>query len=306
MPARPLASSAPFVRRVHLCLLWRRWLVVLAALLLGTAPARAGLVTGNWDPSFGSFLPGLGWQVRAEFLVPNGCSSQGDGNFLTSANPADPCFRGDISVLHVWLRLYDIGLADANDFFGVNAHSTYVDMQLPPSVGYGISEIRVNSGQVSGIVAGRADLLYGAGLVLTPVLLSTALCTDPPDCNTVISAIPTAQGNLFGLTFGLDGPVLKCHSCVSSTESGGPVDVISEASDLRQFLVSYDSNDTGTPRATDAEGHPLGAVLDAQGQFLGLGTGIGAFAVPEPPALLLGLTALACALRVRPRPRRSA
>ena len=33
--------------------------LLLGLLLLLTSPARAGLVTGQWDPPFGTFLPNL-------------------------------------------------------------------------------------------------------------------------------------------------------------------------------------------------------------------------------------------------------
>jgi hypothetical protein len=271
----------------RLSFMLRRALSALALVALWPTAAQAGLVTGNWDPAFGSFLPGLSWQVRATLLVPNACSAQGDGVYSTAGGACD---QGSISVLSVRLRLFNTGVADPNDFdqnggITPNISATW-DMQGPPSLGYGVSKVRVEAGQVVGFEAGRPDLL--PGLVLTPVYASTVVCV--PLCESFPSA---AEGNLFGLVFGVNGPVLECRLCHAVFgQPDGPVSVYGSTEGLTQFLVTYNDNDGRAPKFTDGQGNTLGARLNGAGQYLGQATTPGGASVPEPGAPLLVLTAL--------------
>ena len=90
---------------------------------LGTA--HAGLVTGNWDPQFGAYLPGLSWQVRAEVLVPDACSNQADGVYSTAIGACDNSNPATFKFLAVWLRLFDTAIANPNNFFGITANSSF-------------------------------------------------------------------------------------------------------------------------------------------------------------------------------------
>ncbi len=262
------------------------WLVA----LLAPGAAQAGLVTGIWDPSFGAFLPGLSWAVRSELLVPNGCSNQADGVYSTASGPCD---TANITVQNVFLRLYDTGLGDPNDFFGFPGGfppvSAYWDMQHSPSIGYGITKVRVLGHQVVGFEAGRLDLV--PALVLTPAYAQTVVCG--PSC---VSFPATAEGNLFGLTFSVDGPVLDCHNCRAHfADPYGTSSVYGSTDQLQQFLVTYDSNDTSAPRFTDGSGNALGARLNGAGSYLGQSNSVTGQLVTEPGVLMLVLTALAAA-----------
>ncbi len=254
--------------------------------------AQAGLITGAWDPVFGSYLPGLSWQVQASFYVPDACINQGNGDYSTS--PAGLC--AGVSVNSAYLRLYDTGLADPNDFFQLSANSTNIDFHFAGGVspGYGVNNIRITNGQVVGFDAGRQDGGFlGLNLYLTPVY---GWYTTPA----------SAVNNLFGMVFRLAGPEVECAFCdnvfgyPTGNNNGNP-SVAADKAQLQQFLVSY--NDNGTARLTDASGLPVGARLDGAGNYLGLGTSA-TTPLPEPGGPALVLAALA-ALVVSRRLRRS-
>ena len=95
------------------------------ALLMATPiGARAGLISGSWDPSFGPALPGLNWAVRAQFFVPDACTAQGDGVYFTNAG-----LCAGSSTLSFYLRLYNSS-ANTNFFDNSNPSvSQYLDLQ---------------------------------------------------------------------------------------------------------------------------------------------------------------------------------
>ena len=276
-----------------------------AALVLALAAqgaAHAGLVTGDWDPLFGAPLNNMSWQVKAEVLVPDACTNQPDGVYSTAA--AGPCNGANpatFKVLAVWLRLFDTGLANAGDFFTSTAHSNYfawcdVAKAADPhcyNTGnfFSASSVRVAAGQIVGFDTGSQ---FG----------QTFSCFAP--CNNdalFFSAIPSAEGNLFGLKLTTNGPELTCKNCAPTFADsladyhagGNPArpDVKSTNAGLQQFLITNVSNGNGgqTPKFTDANGNPLGALLNSTGTYLGQSTSIGA-AIPEPSALALALVAL--------------
>ena len=260
----------------------RRACLALSFVGLMPGAAQAGLVTGAWDPNFGAYLPGLSWQVQANFYVPDACANQADGNYATTGLCAG------VTVNSAILRLFDTGLADPDNFLQINANSTHIDFHgALPSPGYGVNNLRITSGQVVGFDAGRQDGPYlGLGLYLTPVY------------GWYFSAPAAAVSNLFGMIFRLDGPEIECRNCdnIDGYPSPNP-SVFADKSQLEQFLVTY--NDNGTAKQTNANGEALGARLNGAGTFLGLSTASGT--VPEPGALGLALAALAACATLRRR-----
>lgn len=262
----------------HTVQAFRRAALALGFVCLAPGAAHAGLVTGEWDPQFGPFLPGLSWQVRANLLVPNGCSNQSDGIYNTG-----DCAQANINVLDVWLRLYDTGFADPNDFFTVVGGNT-PDVDPVRSTywtfggGFNVTNVRVEAQQVVGF-----DMAVPSPAQTVVVYLGDDY-----------SYPSSAGGNLFGLSFGFNGPVLECFSCrqVINDPFGGD-SVFASTTDLNQFLVTYTSEDTSQPKFMDANGNALGARLDSNGVYLGQSTWAGGPVVPEPGALALVLTALA-------------
>jgi len=79
--------------------------------------------------------------------------------------------------------------------------------------------------------------------------------------------------------------------------------VQSEVDGLRQFLVTYTSDDTSVAKFSDAAGNALGVRLDERGQVLGRSTSINGplQRVPEPGSLALVAAALAATALLRRR-----
>ena len=237
------------------------------------SPARAGLVTGNWDPQFGSFLPNLSWQVQGTFQVPNACSAQADGIYSTASGACS----GSI-IQSVDLKMFNT--SNPVDFGTWTLGPSFISSG-------GLSQVRVQAGTVVGFQTATAfaqSLIYDT---------STA---------TYFSIPSAAEGNLYSLQLNSFGPLLKCVKCRATlaevvAQLGNPPnvpDIASNTVGLNQFLVTYTSTNTATPKFTDANGNALGARLDAQGSLLGFSTSIGgSISVPEPGTLGLAMTALA-------------
>lgn len=274
-------------------------IAALSTACLLQAPAQAGLVSGSWDPVFGDALPGLSWAVHAELLIPdNVCTNQVGNQTLTG-----PC--ADARLLGVFLRLYNTpeGAPDWNNpsayfssipgaaAFAVCASSVSNNENFTNRCNNNFSNtyfdlrgLRLEGGSVAGLEAS----------VLTSFLSAINLGGG-------VQQLPTsALGNQFSLEFTLNGPQLTCTTC-----AGGPV--VSQNEGLRQFLVTYTSNDTSTPKFADASGNALGVRLDENGRVIGQATSIDAplvGQVPEPGSLGLAgaaLGALAATARLRRR-----
>lgn len=270
-------------------------IAALSAACLLQAPAQAGLVSGSWDPAFGDALFGLNWAAHAEVLIPdNTCTNQVGSQSVTSG----PC--AGARVLGLFLRLYDAGEA-APDWsnpatyfssppgaaaYSVCDSSVASDAAFINRCGgnfgasfFDLRGLRIEGGSVAGL---DAD-------VLTSFITLVDLGGGP-------QSLPTsAQGNEFSLAFTLDGPRLTCTTC-----PGGPV--VSQTTGLRQFLITYTSDDTSTPKYTDGTGNALGVRLDETGRVIGRSTSIdGPLVVPEPGSLGLAAAALAAAALLRRR-----
>lgn len=262
------------------------------------APAQAGLVSGSWDPAFGAALPGMSWAVHAELLIPDNACTDLAGTQSTSSGAC-----ADAKLLGLFLRLYDTP-AGAPDWSSPAAYTSSLfdaaafslcdsSVQLDPaftsrcgsSFGsnfFSLQALRIEGGSVVGLDA-----------TVLPGFLTLVNFGGGPQ------SLPTsAQGNTFALNFTLNGPRLTCTTC-----PGGPVQ--SDIDGLRQFLVTYTSDDTSAPKFTDSSGNALGVQLDQRGQVLGRSTSIdGALQpVPEPGSLGLAAAALAAAALLRRRRR---
>lgn len=259
------------------------------------APAQAGLVSGNWDPEFGPALPGLSWAVHAELLVPDNACTDLAGNQSTASGPC-----AGATVQGVFLRLYDNATVGAPDWSNPASYSSTVpdaaafavcDSSVSGNAAYisrcggnfgnyfSLDALRLEGGSVAGLQATVATIFAGA--------VNFGAGPQP---------LPTSgQGHDFSLAFTLNGPQLTCTTC-----PGGPVQ--SQLDGLRQFLITYTSDDNAAPKFSDGNGNALGVRLDQNGRVLGLSTSInGALLVPEPGSLGLVAAALVAAALLRRR-----
>ncbi|MDH4393760.1 MAG: PEP-CTERM sorting domain-containing protein [Aquabacterium sp.] len=245
--------------------------------------AQAGLVTGNWDPAFGSFLPGLWYQVKAEWDVPDACRLQDDGIYTTAGGAC-----AGSTVLSAKLRLFDIGLANPGTFDENSPNSFNFEMNppfSPPNPGaFGVTRVRVLGQQIVGVDAGQ--------FINLPTL------TSPTSAN-FNGVVVAALNNSFGLHFGVLGPVVTCFNC--SDEGDGPVPgnlpVLASTAGLTQVLTTF--NGDGSPALRDTNGNTLGVLLDEKGVFVR--QIVTATPVPEPGSLALVLAALGSAAWLRRR-----
>lgn len=239
--------------------------------LVSPLSANAGLVTGSWDPVFGSPFSDLSWALKARFNVADACIGLGDGDHQFSSPPT--CGVNEVVEASLWLfptsstaptdfNNFGIGKGHVEDFI-------YYEGIFPRVTG-----IRVLNGQVVGV---QADVLSdnGAGVLYT--------------------SVSEALGNRFALGFDLDGPNVICMACSSTGYTPDNDDIISQRTNLEQVLTSF--NDNGSAKLKDANGRAIGVRLDQRGAFVGL-TGT---PVPEPGSLPLVLGALASAAWLRRR-----
>jgi len=293
-----------------------------AALSLGLllqAPAHAGLITGSWDPEFGLALPGLSWSAYAELTASDACTAA-VGNQAVGSGTGSPC--ADAKVNAVFLQLYNTTSSAALDWSkpasyisdppdsatfavcdsSVSGDPSYTD-RCNNNFGdyFNLSKLRIEGGNVVGLES-SVGALFAALEYEPPFDLLSSLVwpsLESPANRRLFRApsLPSsANKNLFSLNFTLNGPELWCELCNRSLSR-----VQSETDGLRQFLVTYDSNDTSTPKFTDSTGKALGVVLDENGKVLGRSTSINGQLVPEPAGLALVLTALGVAALVRRR-----
>ncbi len=243
----------------------RRTAATLSLALFAHGAAHAALVTGAWDPQFGAFLPNLSWQVTGQFQVSNACAAQADGTYLTNAGVC-----AGASIVSVDLKMFNTDNPLQSGTWNLG----------PSFIGSGgLSQVRVQSGSVVGFDT--------VGTAFPQSLINAG----PGQ----FSIPPAAEGNLFSLELGVFGPTLTCLHCRASIN--GPInpdadDIVSSIEGLTQFLVTYTSEDTSTPKFTDANGAALGARLNQNGGFVALETATGN-RVPEPGTLALALAALA-------------
>src|SRR5262245_31585856 len=80
-----------------------RLALVVGALLVVAAPARAAIYTSVWDPTYGAPFTNLGWRGTANFSVPDSCKPSGSAD----VNNALEC-GGLAAVTAAQVELYDI------------------------------------------------------------------------------------------------------------------------------------------------------------------------------------------------------
>ena len=252
--------------------------------------AHAGLVSGAWDPEFGSFLPGLSWQVRASLLVPNSCSNQPDGDYGTASGP---CQITGNPFVGVNLRLFDNATADAGNFFQSGGFSPNISANWDLTGGFNsVTQVRVQNGQIIGFTAGSSTVAQ----TVVSVCDFYMVCTPPESFPT------TAGGNLFYLTFGLNGPILECQQCRQSiNDPYGTSSVFADNTNLSQFVTTFLDDEGTDGKVKDNQGRALGARLNGSGQFLGLSDSLTGAVIPEPTMPALVLVALSAAVLVRRR-----
>ena len=236
-----------------------------AAVILTAIPtgARAGLVTGNWDPLFGPALPGLYWAIQAKFLVPNSCSALADGIYSTGAGAC-----AGSSTISFDLRLFNSSAT--SNFLEVSANAQHQELQGLGGADYVISQVRVVANQIVGFTAGLG------GTNSAPVYAGAW------------NLVPESQLNAFGASLGITGPSVVCYQCGGFVLPANP-DIFGQTTGLDQFITTYTSDDTSTPKFTDGNGDALGARLSASGEYLGQQS---SGAVPEPATLALVAGAL--------------
>jgi len=256
-----------------------------AALLLGLGcmvplGAQAGLVSGNWDPAFGSFLPGLSWSASFKMQIPNACANQADGDYTTTG----ACALSPGYVEQLRLYLFNTG----------DAPVSYFELG---SYGWNVGSVRVKNNQIVGVDTGASPVFE---------------LTYSFDTVNYFSNPSSAMGNTFDLSFNLNGAKLTCLHCVNTFINQPPPptnyslpDIDSSPADLKQFLITYTDDLGFEPKFTDSFNQALGARLDGNGVYLGQSTSISGLLVPEPGGLPLLLTAALAGAAAMHRRRRS-
>ena len=182
------------------------------------AVAHAGLVRGTWDPDFGGSFTNLSWQVRAEWLVPNGCSNLADGVYSTSV--AGPCesISDSVRMLAVWVRWFNTDAGDPNDFF----------QQVFPISGYtgycesvwATSQPDCNLGNTTMFTQGSEPLT--ASDVRVEASQIVGLNTNVITGFQTFGWPDSAGSHFWSLGFTTNGPVLTCTDCRCRRKRGTP------------------------------------------------------------------------------------
>jgi hypothetical protein len=255
--------------------------------LASIAPAQAGLVTGRWDPQFGTALPNLSWQARTEWLVPNSCSSAADGVYSTSAS-GGPCedTGANLRVLAIFVRWFDTVGGDPNNFFESDAYGAYT--------GWCESTYLTNADcSLSNIYPFTSPAFEPLIATNVRVALGQVVGFDTNITSFLTGGTPASAGkHTFGLSFTTNFPVFTCSNTIGGPPGYDtpPTDhscdglVTADNTNLNQYLITYNSSDTSDPKFKDSNGNALGVRLNGQGQV-----------IPEPGALMLVLLALGAA-----------
>jgi len=77
--------------------------LMFAAGLAFSAPSKAIIVVGAWDPAFGSAFPELGWRGEAKFFVPDACLGESGLVFNFES-----CSGGTMKVLSASVEFYKL------------------------------------------------------------------------------------------------------------------------------------------------------------------------------------------------------
>jgi hypothetical protein len=94
--------SQPYLRNTL-----RAAALAVVATVGGVGAANAAVVTGSWDPAFGSALPHLGFAGSATFYVPDACltGAHNPGSYIKDSAA---CSGGGMSLLSAHVDLYDL------------------------------------------------------------------------------------------------------------------------------------------------------------------------------------------------------
>lgn len=170
---------------------FKRLLLVGCLGLGGFGSAQAGLVSGSWDPAFGSFLSHLSWSGQAEFWVPDTCSAQADGIYSasglcggTTVNSANVTFTGDLS-LPGWQTI---------DFAPLGLTPTAVKVAGNQVVA--VATTGAGLGVPSGAPAAQGNVFVLQFTTTSPILLCIACSPTGPD---YINNAPNVAASVNGM-----------------------------------------------------------------------------------------------------------
>lgn len=127
-----------------------------AALFGAVGPAQAIVVSGRWDPIFGTSFAGMGWEGTAQWFVPDACVPQlGTVTLLNSAG----CSGGGMSMLGATVNFYDY-IADPTGLTSFKAALTFSPQSIVNSVTVSGSSISNVTTSLSSAGALTGDASY--------------------------------------------------------------------------------------------------------------------------------------------------